>query len=218
MIIGITGVSSIGKTLVAYELQRLLGGTVMCADLFQNHNQLPLSTGQAESREYTSPKFLYGCSTKPIQRESFGRLLECAEKELDNPIILDGLGVYYMPVVLSAGAIVYGLEFDNDLLEPLFANRLDYAIELGIVDEIKNCTDYKLRKLNFVTEFISRHLDGKYSLKDAKTLIVEYALVMSRGKTRELKEFGEKIKWLNHDPNKAKETALIIYKEVKDIA
>ncbi|MBI2036816.1 MAG: hypothetical protein HYT14_00440 [Candidatus Liptonbacteria bacterium] len=220
----IIGPTTSGKTAVAYELARRIGGgEVVNLDKIACFKNFPLSSGVSDALEEKGVKrHLYEIlepDQEVIPAETYIGMVrsECAQIIAGGGLpIIEGGSTTYVPALFEANeqvpfcAPIIGLrppaEFD---IREKIARRVVAAIESGLVDEVRE--GLKKYRSSFVMNDtyaiipIVRYLDGRIGLDAAREEIVDRFTNYAH---RQMEFFGRfpGIVWLEHKPSELTET------------
>ena len=210
-IIAITGVSSIGKTDIAFTLANKINASVICGDKVQIIAGYRRITGASDHEKYTCGAFLYGSSKERMQREVWQKTASCIIREIGGRFIIDGLAWFYMQQAINMNAKIFRLNVNIAMLEELFNSRLDAAINNGLLDEVKRGEyDKNLIKESSVAEYLSMHTRGEISLFDAREMLIKDSLKKAELKIKDSNNFAANFIEIDHDPMDKEKTMLQI--------
>ena len=206
-LIAITGVSSVGKTSIAYEVARKMNASVICGDKVQIIAGYPIITGASDRDKYRTGSFLYGASTTRMTRSAWRKAVSGIITAIGGDFVIDGLAWFYMREAISLGATIYRLNVNPDLLPSLFRKRLDKAISSGLLDEVRRGQrDENLIKESSIAEILSMYTRGETSLDEAKNRLIEHSVSRAAIKVKDSDNFARLFVEMDHSPEKREAT------------
>ena len=216
-IIAITGVTSIGKTEVAFEIAKRLGANVICGDKVQIIAGYPRITGAVDHEQFAIGSFLYGSSKLRMDRATWRNLVKGITSAVGGEFVIDGLAWLYMRQALDVGAIIFRLNPDMSKLRKYIEMRLDREIQNGLLDEVRRGErDLNLIKESCTAEFLSKHTRGEQSLEDAKNLLIEYSMKRADIKVNDSNTFSQNFIEVDHDVFNKEKTVEYIMRRLHD--
>ncbi len=229
----IIGPTCVGKTSVAFEVARRMGGEVINLDKMFLFRHFPISSGLADTqKERDVKKYLYELlePDEPIIPPM--KYVEMIKDKINIILakgrlpIIEGGSTTYAPLLLEENkkssfcSLVIGLKFPPSFdVRKKILQRVDLSINEGLISEVEsNLVVYRntfiMQNAYFVVPIV-KYLDKKISLKSAKEeiadLCVNYVQVQM-----ELFEKYRGIKWLDYEQNLFSETVSAIMSEVNN--
>lgn len=187
----ITGLTGSGKTEVAFNVARKIGGEVINLDRTFTWKYFPLSSGMSDVHgQKNVERHLYEFLEPDqdlIPNDVFAGMVLSKAREIISrgkvPIVEGGSpkyfkDLYFLNKVEKVFGLLVNLTYPKMVnINEKILNRIEKVIDLGLVDEIKNNLQ-KYRDTQFMKEGkfvvpIVEYIDGKIDLNTAKDNMVE---------------------------------------------
>lgn len=213
----IIGPNGVGKTAVAFELARRMGGEVVNLDKIYLYRGFPVSSGLSDTLEEKGvKKHLYQLlnpDQEIIPADEFVEMIsnKCREIMDRNALpIIEGGSTTYFPVFhemnkRTDSSSIIGLRFPADLdVREKIKGRVESALDNGLLEEIKlNLQKYRdtliMKDGHFVVPLVS-YLDRNIDFETAKSKIIERCIKYADRQIKLFEDYSD-IAWLEHDPS-----------------
>lgn len=221
--VAIIGPNTVGKTAVASELARRVGGEVINLDKVYLFRHFPISSGLADAlKEKGVKRHLYELlepDENIIPAKEYANMLRTTSEEILGRgalPILEGGSTTYVPAFFEENQRkafcdpIIGLRPASNIdHRERIVRRIEIALKDGVVDEIAQGLK-KYRNTLFMTDGhfaipLVRYLDGKIDLETAKEQIVELTLQYAKRQREMFSQYPDVI-WLEHDPSQVPST------------
>jgi len=232
--IAIIGPTSIGKTKVALQLAKNTGvGEMVNMDKLFLFKHFRLSSGLSDVfKERGVKKHLYELlepNDKIIPVAEYIRMVQntCSQILANRGLpIIEGGSTTYIPAFLAMNnkrdfcRPVVGLCFPQNFnIRNIISERLGIALEMGLLDEIKNNMRKRRNTLGMLEGHAAvplvRYLDGIIGLNEAKEEIIDRCLKYVQGQMDAFIKYPGII-WLEHEPAKLTQTVQKILSLLKN--
>lgn len=215
--LAIVGPTGSGKTKVAFELARRMGGEVINIDKMYLFKHFPISTGLADTlAEKGVVRHLYEIlepDEEIISPDTYTTMIQNTAREILSrgalPII-EGCSTTYIPNFLESNG---GAKFCTPIIglrlgpsvdpKERTAKRVDIALQDGLLNEVQRGLEkYRNTLVMTTSHFIVplvHHLDGLISMERAREEIINRCLDYADRQMKMLMQYRE-IMWIEHDP------------------
>lgn len=215
--IAIIGPTGVGKTAVAFEIARSIGGEVVNLDKIYTFKNFPISSGLSETiKEKRVKRHLYEFlepNQEIISPIDYAKMIHAACLQISSKkksFIIEGGSTAYFPSFYENNKknhfckIIVGLKFSTAFdIRKKMIRRIEAALKEGILEEVKEgMTKYKdsliMNDAHFVVPLV-KYLKEEISLDRAKDEIVDRCLEYVEKQMTLFDQYKEII-WIEHDP------------------
>lgn len=230
--IAIVGPNGVGKTGVAYELARRLGGEVVNLDKVYLFDGFSLATGLADTEAQlgvTGHLYRLLAPEEPIiPAAEFARLVQAKVAEINGRgalAVLEGGSTSYLPPLFALNARepffapVFALAFGGEGSRRPISRRVAAALAAGLLAEVRaglaeHPDSLIMRDAHFVTPLLE-HLRGECTLAEAEKKIVGLCLDYSERQLA-LLEAEPGLHWIRHERERPERTLALITAVLSD--
>ena len=229
-VIAVTGPTATGKTRLAVALAEMLDGEIVSVDSRQVYRGMDLGTGKDLADYGDTPYHLIDIAD-PMEEYNLYYFLRDAAAAVQDiasrgklPILCGGTALYLAAFLqkydqvgdfqlpFQADTLTLGVYFPRETVRARIARRMDDRFEEGMIDEVrrlreKGVTWERLESFGLEYREIARHLQGKTSREEMRTLLLNSIRQFAKRQDiffRKMEREGVAIHWIPEgDPEKA---------------